>query len=135
VTDRQADHATCIATGRIFTLCIAMRPKNYSERQNWRHQSNETKLVSCKRVIVAVGAKLHARDVCSCTSLSVFVYRVRALSAATTIYTSVTVDLQDCRRSAASSTLPCAFMQVVVCACRCPSYMQAGLVGCSWIVQ
>ena len=38
VTNRQTDHATCVATGRIFTLCIAMRPKNYSERQNWRHQ-------------------------------------------------------------------------------------------------
>jgi len=92
--DRQTDHAKCIATGRIFTLCIAMRPKNYSERQNWRHQLNETKLVRCKRVVVAVGAKLHARDVCSCMSLSVLVYRVRALSAATPIYTSVTVDQQ-----------------------------------------
>ena len=71
-----------------------MRPKNYSERQNWRHQLNETKLVRCKRVVVAVGAKLHARDVCSCMSLSVLVYRVRALSAATPIYTSVTVDQQ-----------------------------------------
>jgi len=38
VTNRQTDHATCEATGRIFTLCIAMRPKNYSERQNYRHQ-------------------------------------------------------------------------------------------------
>jgi len=36
--DRQTDHATCVATGRIFTLCIAMCPKNYSERQTWRHQ-------------------------------------------------------------------------------------------------
>ena len=35
-TNRQTDHATCIATGRIFTLCTAMRPKNYRERQNWR---------------------------------------------------------------------------------------------------
>jgi len=25
--DRQTDHARCVATGRIFTLCIAMRPK------------------------------------------------------------------------------------------------------------
>ena len=31
--------------------------------------------------------QLHARDVCSCTSQSVFVYRVRALSAATPMYT------------------------------------------------
>ena len=38
MTNRQTDHATCVATNRIFTLCIAMRPKNYSERQNWRHQ-------------------------------------------------------------------------------------------------
>ena len=38
VGDRQTDHATCVETGRIFTLCIAMSPKNYSERQNWRHQ-------------------------------------------------------------------------------------------------
>jgi len=36
--DRQTDHATCVATGRIFTLRIAMRAKNYSERQNCRHQ-------------------------------------------------------------------------------------------------
>ena len=32
VGDRQTDHATCVETGRIFTLCIAMSPKNYSER-------------------------------------------------------------------------------------------------------
>ena len=40
----------------------------------------------CKRVVlvVAVGGNC-TRDVCSCTSLSVFVYRVRALSAATPI--------------------------------------------------
>jgi len=38
VTNRQTDHAACVATGRIFTLCIAMRPKNYSERQNWQHR-------------------------------------------------------------------------------------------------
>jgi len=36
VTNRQTDHAICVATGRIFTLCTAMRPKNYRERQNWR---------------------------------------------------------------------------------------------------
>ena len=36
--DKQTDHPTCVATGRIFTLCIAMRPENYSERQNWQHQ-------------------------------------------------------------------------------------------------
>ena len=24
--DKQTDHAICVATGRIFTLCIAMRP-------------------------------------------------------------------------------------------------------------
>jgi len=90
-TNRQTDHATCVATGRIFTLCIAMRTKNYSERQNWRHQfrgqhewnkarcTHRTRRRCCWR-------QLHARDVCSCTSQSVFVYRVRALSAATSIY-------------------------------------------------
>ena len=47
MTNRQTDHATCVATGRIFTLCIAMRAKNYNERQNWRHHfnMNRTKLV------------------------------------------------------------------------------------------
>ena len=38
VTKRQTDHATCVATGRIFTLRIAMRPKSYSERQHWQHR-------------------------------------------------------------------------------------------------
>ena len=88
---RQTDHVTCVATGRIFTLCIAMRAKNYSERQNWRHQfrgQHEWNKARCKRVVlvVAVGGNC-TRDVCSCTSLSMFVYRVRALSAATSIYT------------------------------------------------
>jgi len=58
VTNRETDHATCVATGRIFTLCIAMRPKNYSERQNWRHQfrgQHECNKARCKRVVVAVG--------------------------------------------------------------------------------
>ena len=56
--DKQTDHAKCIATGRIFTLCIAMRAKNYSERQNWRHQfrgQHEWNKARCKRVVVAVG--------------------------------------------------------------------------------
>ena len=58
VTNRQTDHATCVATGRMFTLCIAMRPKNYSERQNWRQQfrgQHEWNKARCKRVVVAVG--------------------------------------------------------------------------------
>jgi len=57
-TNRQTDHATCVATGRIFTLCIAMRHKKYSERQNWRHQfrgQHEWNKARCKGVVVAVG--------------------------------------------------------------------------------
>jgi len=55
---RQTDHVTCVATGRMFTLCIAMRAKNYSERQNWRHQfsgQHERNKARSKRVLVAVG--------------------------------------------------------------------------------
>jgi len=58
VTNRQTNHATCVATGRIFTLCIAMRAKNYSERQNWRHQFREQHAwnkARCKRAVIAVG--------------------------------------------------------------------------------
>ena len=35
------------SNSRIFTLCIAMRAKNYNERQNWMHHfnMNRTKLV------------------------------------------------------------------------------------------
>jgi len=75
VTNRQTDHATCVATGRIFTLCIAMRPKNYSERQNWRHQfrgQHERNKARCKRVVVAVGNCTRAMCVrarrCQCSS-------------------------------------------------------------------
>jgi len=55
---RQTDHVPCVATGRMFTLCIAMRAKNYSERQNWRHQfrgQHERNKARSKRVVVAVG--------------------------------------------------------------------------------
>ena len=75
---RQTDHVTCVATGRIFTLCIAMRAKNYSERQNWRHQfrgQHEWNKARCKRVVlvVAVGGNctramcVRARR-CQCSS-------------------------------------------------------------------
>jgi len=58
VTNRQTDHATCAATGRIFTQCIAMRRNNYSERQNWRHQfreQHEWNKARCKSIVVAIG--------------------------------------------------------------------------------
>jgi len=75
VTHRQADHATCVATGRIFTLCIAMRAKNYNERQYWRHQfrgQHEWNKARCKRVVVTVGNCTRAMCVrarrCQCSS-------------------------------------------------------------------
>jgi len=76
VTNRQTDHATCVAAGRIFTLCIATRPKNYSERQNWRHQfrgQHEWNGARCKSVVVAAGNCTRAMCVrarrCQCSSI------------------------------------------------------------------
>jgi len=63
-----------------------IRIETHQSQRRETDQSGDWNKARCKRVVVAVGNC--TRDVCSCTSLSVFVYRVRALSAAVTIYIS-----------------------------------------------
>ena len=65
-----------------------IRIETHQSKRRKTDQSGVCNKARCKRVVVAVWRQLHPRDVCSCTSLSVFVYRVRALSAATPIYTT-----------------------------------------------
>ena len=94
-TDRQTDHATCIATGRILRYALRCVLKITANAKiggisSENNVMNGTKLVVNASSLlltdtVTQTAPLHARDVCSCTSLLVFVYRVRALSAATPI--------------------------------------------------
>jgi len=96
VTNSQTDHATCVATGRIFAICIAMRPKNYSERQNCRHQFREQHEQNASSLLLAATA--HARCVFVHVAVSVRLPSPRALRRNAYIYrTSLCDELRgDC---------------------------------------
>ena len=64
-----------------------IRIETHQSERRETDQSGDCNIARCKRVVVAVGNCTRAMCVRPCTSLSVFVYRVRALSAETPIYT------------------------------------------------
>ena len=77
--------AVAAAIAYLFAVYVTGTAKRQRKNDNGMVETRNNKLTSLRLAGIVAAA---ARDVCSCTSLSVFVYRVRALSVAETYISS-----------------------------------------------